>query len=356
MPAPATIAAPPAGYATPTVNGGVVGVTDPEQAAINVLPERAQERLLALTAEQGRDRTAANAALEFQNECLEDLKWARSNFEQDKRQHVGLHINMAQDRAAEHEGRIARNKSTHEAAVKASGEASRKSNSSREVLNLVRGYVTYVAGRTWQMEPETHRQFTVRNFPNLTVCEVDAALPPGKTRVDMIAAEHERQSALRGEARRVKLARGGVVEDLAAFESDLDKRADEEPFKVTFNGSSFVARFPIIGVAAESRGGEVPHAPDYLPAYIKAHKKAIMAEARKVIENHYVDGDMLVLTAEEKRARLRDIAKELLASDRIIAEHIWRSRDEGFFIAFDPGMSPLSILGVEGPPPPRPRR
>jgi hypothetical protein len=355
MRAPTSFAT-PEGYSTPAVNGGTNGVSDPVQAALDNLTKKAQARLRDLSTEHGRDRTASHAASEFQAETLEDLQFARSNYEQDRLQHHGLHIVMAAERRAEHDGRIARAKAANEDAVKAADEANRKAANSREVLNLVRGYANYLARTRWEFRPGTNQQVQVREFDAPTDHEVDASLPEGKTRLDMIATEHGRQADLRADAKRVKAARDGVEEDLAAFERDLDKRAEDDPFKVVFNGSAFVARFPVIAVAAEGNGREVPHAPDYLPGYIRANKKAIMAEARRTIENFYADGDMLILTPEEKRARLRTIADELLTSQRIVAEHIWCSRAEGFPIPFDPKMDPRSILGLDAVSPPKARR
>ena len=188
---------------------------------------------------------------------------------------------------------------------------------------------------------------------NLREVPADGTPEPGMTAKQTVM---QLRGDLRDRGKKAKAAKNaspGVEHHMKVLAAELDGLAPLAKPKVVLSGDNFTIRFPVFAINAEPAGG-LPVAFDPRPEYVAQHRDEILADARKVIEEHYEDNVTLVLTDDQKRKRLAEIADEVLAIERRECAVIWAAREEGEVIEFRPDTDIRAVLGVDGPPPRQP--
>jgi hypothetical protein len=291
----------------------------------------------AIVADHGRARSEVDTAYAHQLRLQSDVDFAQIEKGADEQAHRANGWEMDPERAAQHAARIERTTKARNDAIAEVSAASAKAAKRRDVVAGIAGYINAAQG-----------PFEMAAAPS-------GVPPKGKTHRQAVAAEREHQQERRALAARVKQARRGPADDLAAFISTLDRQAAEPPFRVVYSGGSWDLRLPVVAVNASPNGGDVPSAPDFRPSFIAEHRAEIIATAEEEIKGYYATNDVPVMPPEEQRARLREHSDEFLASERRECALIWAAREEGEAIDFRPDTDPRAVLGIEGPPPQRRR-
>lgn len=335
----------PAGSAAPIVTGAPTGLTldnDCEVFLHELGLEESLRRDHVLENDYRSAEAAADASRFRVNDANSERLEAQSEYEYDRRQHERLGYAMAQDRVDRHEANTIRHRKLLEDANAAATAAVAKLTNARETLRTARDYLRSLPKGT-------------KLLPSL----LKTPCPNGITPKQAAANERKRaKETFFTEVARLKEARPGIEADLADYRAQLLATVEGSKFSVAFSGGRFVPRFPMAMVNAESRGNSLPVAADPWGLIVDANFERYLAEGERIIREAYQRHEWMTISEEDKRARLRELAGEVLESERLEAHFTWMARASGDdTAAFRPDISPLALLGVKGPPPPRkPRR
>lgn len=325
-PAPATPRAPT------VVQGDSTHVLDGDYAFLP--PSRA---VLLMGIEQMCRALVANqrAALAVNQEAIGDDQAARMQIDADARWELAMQTPIPPERRAANEARRARTETARKIAEEDLKKKDARLVAGRSLLGNLRAFANSQQGL-------------------LGLVEVTALLSKGMTRKQAVAAEREKQGQLARDAAKVRKAEPGVEHDLANYIAEVDKIADTPAVTAERRGGVFLPAFPMHAITAPAMGGE-PYAFDPRPGYVKDHRDEIIEIGRKAIDEHYAYNVALVLSDGEKRSKLRQIAADVLASERLECAHIWAALEEGEAIDFRPDTDPRAVLGVDGVLPPKKR-
>jgi uncharacterized protein YukE len=169
-------------------------------------------------------------------------------------------------------------------------------------------------------------------------------LPKGETAQEAI-------DRIDAEIAKVKAAVRPQEEVVAEAMADIDRQAALAVPRVSF-GKRVSVSFPVVGIAAEPSGEELPHAPTPIPFICRYFRSDIEKSVTEQVAERYRNVE-LQLSEQSKGRKLKELEAERLSADRVRCAEIWAAYDR------DPASSSLNfhadcdaraILGIDGPP------
>jgi hypothetical protein len=225
---------------------------------------------------------------------------------------------------AEADADVARAKSAYEAATQRNRTATRNMNIALQHLRRVQ--VLYKA---------TDNFVSVKPTP----------LPKGQTADEVIAR-------IDAETAKVKAAARPQDEVVAEAMVQVDALAKDAKVRVGF-GKKTTISFPVIRIAAESAGDEIPNSPDPRVWVARFFRNELEDDVREQIAKKY-EGVTLQLSDRDKAKRLKELAADRLNADRVRAEILWsrHESDPSAPLDYPAGylLDPRALIGIEGEP------
>jgi uncharacterized protein YukE len=169
-------------------------------------------------------------------------------------------------------------------------------------------------------------------------------LPKGETAQEAI-------DRIDAEIAKVKAAVRPQEEVVAEAMADIDRQAALAVPRVSF-GKRVSISFPVVGIAAEPSGEELPHAPTPIPFICRYFRSDIEISVSEQVAERYRNVE-LQLSEQSKGRKLKELEAERLNADRARAEILWAKHDVDPTALLDfpaGGIDPRALIGIEGNP------